>query len=209
MSAICQLTQKGIKIDFFCENNTTKHTTFSGWPTGQHLTVWDASTYSVNTSYCAVEEDSAQIPLRDIMVCGKMIHSIPQGNKDSKRTSQCRRGRKQPMPRRTGHLRREVTSDTTHDWHEILCRDLCSCGEPKCEHFVVPGAQNFCSARRQRTMALVLGHLGQINLLFLLPQCHSQLERGHHHNFSYLTIMCDYHNDLCVLKGVHFNWIFK
>ena len=167
-------------------------------PIGQHQTVHDAITCSFNSSYCVIEEDSAQIPSRDIVVCGGMIHSIPQGNKDSDRTSQGRRGRKQPILRRPGHLGREVTSDTTHDWHEILHRELCSRGEPKCEHFfgargtelsqcqgyrtfVVPGAQNLHSARRHRTlkvpgaqtdcnsMATVLDHSGQINLLFLLP----------------------------------------
>ena len=47
----------------------------------QHLTVHDAITCSVNSSYYVVEEDSAQIPLRDIMVCGGTIHSFPRGTK--------------------------------------------------------------------------------------------------------------------------------
>ena len=50
-------------------------------------------------------------------------------------------------------------------------------------------------------MTTVLGHPGQINPLFLLPQPYSQSELGQHHNSSYLTIMCDCHKDLCMLEG--------
>ena len=150
LAYVCHLpanTKSRTKFTLFPENNTTKCMTLSKQLTGWHLTVCNAITCPVNSSYCVIEEDSAQIPSRDIVVCGGMIHSISQGNKASERTSQCRRGRKQPIPRRAGHLRREVTSDTTHYWHETLCRELCSCSEPKCEYFVVPGAQNFHSAR--------------------------------------------------------------
>ena len=91
---------------------------------------------SINTH--VLEVDSAQIPLWDAMICDTAICSVPRGNIKHKRTSQGKRGRTKPIPRRrTGHLTREVTSETTH----VGVKNLCS------EHFMVPGAQNFYSDR--------------------------------------------------------------
>ena len=78
------------KIDFFSGKNTTKHTTFPKQLTGQHQMVCDAITTFANPNYCVLEEDSAQRPLWDIVVSGKVIHSIPRGNDERERTSQGR-----------------------------------------------------------------------------------------------------------------------
>ena len=77
------------------------------------------------------------MPSWDAMICDTEIHSIPGGNIKHKRTSQGRRGRTKPILRGTGHLTREVTSETTH----VGMKNLCS------ECFMGPGTQNFFSAR--------------------------------------------------------------
>ena len=140
-------TKSHAQINFFLQKNTTKHMTFSKQLTGWHQVVHDANTNPANASYYVLEEESAQIPLWDVMICGTVIHSIPRGNVMHKGTSQGRRGRTKSIPRRTGHLRREVTSETTHVGVKNLCRELCPHGEHMCECFVVLGAQNFYSAR--------------------------------------------------------------
>ena len=111
--------------------------TFSRWLTGSHQAVHDAITHFTSTNHHVLEEDSAKILLWDAVICDTVIHSIPRGNVEHKRTSQGRRGRTKPILRRTGHLIREVTSETTH----VGLKNLCS------EHFPVPVAQNFYSAR--------------------------------------------------------------
>ena len=68
------------------------------------------------------------------------------------------------------------------------------------ELFKVPGAQINHSVTN-----VVLDHSDQMNLLFLLQRPHCQLELGHHHNFSYLTIACNYPNYFCILKRVLFD----
>ena len=101
-------TKSCTKINFFCENNTTKCTTFSQWLTGWHLTVCDASTCSVNTSYCAIEEDSAQIPSRDVVVFGKMIHSLGE----------------QIQQKNFPELKRKKTTHLKEDWPSKKRGDL-------------------------------------------------------------------------------------
>ena len=143
------------KIDFFSGKNTTKCTTFSKQPTGWHQMVHDAITNFANPNYCVLEEDSVQIPFWDIVVSGKAIHSIPQGTDESKRPSQDRWGRIQPIPRTP-----EEGCDFRHHscWFENLCRELCSHGEHMwtflwCQGhrtLAVPGAQNFCGAQGHR-----------------------------------------------------------
>ena len=81
------------KINFFCGKITTKCMTFPKWPTGQHQAVCNAITNFVNPTYCVLEEDSAQIPSWDTVMSHKVIHSIPRGNDESKRTSLGRQGR--------------------------------------------------------------------------------------------------------------------
>ena len=97
----------------------------------------NAITDFTSTCHHILEEDSAQIPLWDAMIYDTVIHSIPRGNVKHKRTSQGRSGRTKPIPRRTGCLTREETSETTH----VGMKNLHS------EHFMVPGAQNIYSAR--------------------------------------------------------------
>ena len=118
-------TKSHTQIDFFLQKNTTKCMTFSKQLTGQHQVVHNAITNMANASYYVLEEDSAQIPLWDIMICGTAIHFIPRGNIMNKKTSHSRRGRTKPIPRRTGHLKREVTSETTRVGMKNLCRELC------------------------------------------------------------------------------------
>ena len=123
------------KIDIFSGNNTTKHMTFPKWPTSWHQMVCDDITNSVNPSYCVLEEDSAQIPLWDVVVCGKVIHSIPQGNKESKRTSQGKTRKNTTYPKEAWTPKE--SGDFRHHscWFEDLCRELYSCSEHMCEHF--------------------------------------------------------------------------
>ena len=102
----------------------TKHMTFSMQLTGQHQVVCNVITNPTSTSYYVLEQDSAQIPLWDIVICGTAIHSIPRGNVRHKQTSQGRRGRTKSIPRRTEHLKREVTSETTHVGVKNLHREL-------------------------------------------------------------------------------------
>ena len=106
--------------------------------------VCDTITNSVNPSYCVLEEESAQIPWWDVVVCGKAVHSIPQGNDESKRTSQGRCGRTQPIPRRTGHS----------CWFQDLHRELCSHGEHMCEHFHDARATELLWCQGHRTLAV-------------------------------------------------------
>ena len=65
------------------------------------------------------------------------IHSIPRGNVEHRRTPQGRRGRTHPILRWSGHLTREVIPESTRVGEKNLCS----------EHFIVPGALNFYSAR--------------------------------------------------------------
>ena len=76
----------------------------------------DVITHFTSTNHHVLEEDSAQIPSWDAVICDTVICSVPRG---------------------TGYLAREVTSETTH----VGKKNLHS------EHFLVQGAQNFYSAR--------------------------------------------------------------
>ena len=97
----------------------------------------NAITHFTSTNCHVLEEDSAQIPLWDAVICDTAIHSIPRQNVKCKWTSQGRRGRTKPILRRTGYLTTEVTSETIH----VGMKNLHS------EHFIVPGALNFHKAR--------------------------------------------------------------
>ena len=83
-------TKSCTQINFFCEKNTTKCTTFSKWLTGQHPIVCDAITSFANPEHMVLEEDSAQMPSWDVMMSGSAIHSIPWGNEENQRTSEDR-----------------------------------------------------------------------------------------------------------------------
>ena len=92
------------KIDFFSGNKATKCMTFP--QVADRLT--SDNLYSITNfvyPYNSVsKEDSAQITSWHVMVSGKMIHSIPRGKDESETIFQGRRGRIQPILRRTGHL---------------------------------------------------------------------------------------------------------
>ena len=111
----------------------------------------------------------------NIMGCrGEMIHSIPWWNNKSDTSSQGRWGRIQPIPRRTGHLDREVILDTARDGLQI-CRELCSHSEHMWEHFfVVPGAQNFYCARGTG----LLKYQGHKLIVVPWPWCSQCHDRG-------------------------------
>ena len=154
---------------------------FHRWLTGQHQAVCDAISHFTSTNHHVLEEDSAQTPLWDAMVHDTVIHSVPRGNVKHQRTSQGRRGRTKPILRRTGHLTREVTSGV-NNLHS--------------EHFMVPGAQNFHSARstglyksaRGTSKSSYCRHgVGSIQIrkaFHFMPQPHSTLELGHY-SFNY------------------------
>ena len=131
-------------------------------------------------------EDSAQLPLEDAMVHGKVINCIPRGTMaiDQLLTEE---ERKQPIPGKTGHLDREGSFRHHPRCHSDLQCELCSQGEWKWKHFWsvrgmwhfwVPGAHDILSARGMsfsdhKTMTSVIGS-SQVwissFLLFLLPQ---------------------------------------
>ena len=142
-------TKGHTEIDFFSQKNSSKMYNISqaaNRPTSG--SVHDGITHFTSTNHHVLEEDSAQTPSWDTM-CSMIQWSIPFPGRMSniKRTSQGRRGRTKPIPRRTGHLTREVTSGTTC----VGMNNLCS------ECFMVPGAQNFYSARGTELL-LCQGH---------------------------------------------------
>ena len=112
------------KINFFSGNKATKCTTFLMWWTGWHQIFCTPITNIVYPYNCVSEEDSAQMTSWDIAVSGKMIHSIPRGNYESETTFQGGRGRTQPIPKRTGHLDREVIFDTACDGLQICTENF-------------------------------------------------------------------------------------
>ena len=158
VSCLLADTKGCTKINFFWQKKSSKHTTFSKQLTGWHQAVHNAITYSSSANYQVLEEDSAQTPLWDAIFWDTGIHSIPRGNATYKRTPQSRRGRTRPITRRTGHLTREVTSETTC----VGMKNLHS------EHFIVPRAQNFHSARSRR---LSKSARGTSKLLYHRTQC--------------------------------------
>ena len=109
--------------------------------------VHHAITNFVNPTYCVLEGVSAQIPSWDIVASGKVIHSIPRGNDESERTSPGRWGRMQPILRRTGHLKREVISDTTCVGLKICTENFAHTVSTCVNISVVLRAQDFCGAR--------------------------------------------------------------
>ena len=166
--------------------------TFPKWLTGWHQMVCNAITNFVNHNYCALGEDSAQIPSWEIVGSGKAIHPITRGNDKSERTSQGRWGRIQPIPKRTGNLKREVTSDTTHVGFKISAENFA--------HVVSICVNIFCGARGKGLLKCQ-GHKsiivpqpwcwiqsGQTSLLFFLPWPHSQSVLGYSNSY-YHTIM--------------------
>ena len=116
------------------------------FPSSWHQMVSDAITNFTNPKHCVLE-DSAQIASWDIVTSGKTIHSIPRQNEESERTSKDRRGSIPPIPRRTGHLMREVVSDTTCIGSNTCTENFAHALSTYVNIFVVPGAQNSCNAR--------------------------------------------------------------
>ena len=129
-------TKGHTEIDFFLQKNSSTHTTFHRQLTGWHQAVHDAITHFTSTYHHVLEEDSAQIPSWDTVLCDTAIHSVPRGNVKHKRTSQGRRGRTKPILRRTGCLTREATSEPF-----MLALRICTVNVLWCQR------QNFYSAR--------------------------------------------------------------
>ena len=128
-----------------------------------------------------------------------------------------------PIPRRTGHLRREVASDTTHVGLKICTENfahvVCIC----VNIFVVSEAQNFCSARGTellwcqgyRTFKVPeaqVNHSATTNVLGPIRSdksfifCHDPT-LNQSWGIITLTIIplwlkCDYLNSFCTIKGV-------
>ena len=132
-----QLTPKVIQKSIsFGKKNSSKHMTFSKWPTDLHQAVHNPITHFTNANYHLLE-DSAQIPPWDTVICNTKIHSIPWGSVKHRRTSQGRRKGTNPILRWSGCLTREV-----------IPQSICV-GEKNLhsECFIVPGALNSCHAR--------------------------------------------------------------
>ena len=114
-------------------------------PTCDCLCVLPSQTLCIITTVCIGREDSAQLPLGDAMVCGKVINCVPRGNNGSRLTSDKGREKtthpgKDCVPRQRGSFRHHLR------YHADLQCELCSWGEWKW-HLQVPGACDFLSAR--------------------------------------------------------------
>ena len=129
-------TKGHTETDFFWWKNSSECTTFSKWLTGQHHAVCNTITHFTSADYHVLEY-STQIPLRDTKICATVTHSIPRGNVEYRRASWGRGEKENPILRQSGCLTKEVIPESTH----VGKKNLHS------EHFIVPGALNFYSAR--------------------------------------------------------------
>ena len=154
--------------------------TYSKWLTTQHVTVYASCHHklcaSIQLYNCMYWEDSAQLPLWDIMVCGRWSIVFPGGTVGVDWLP-TREERKHILGR-TVCLDGEVASDTTWDVMQICSVKLahgvsksanismpgaCDISMPEaCDIFKVPGACDIWSARGMnsndcRNVTLVIG----------------------------------------------------